>query len=128
MPEDHRANCEDGRTDPDQYGGSLLGNGWRRFHDSNNRNAIKRFRAQLVDTFGHNERRGPFRVLPYFFAFATCSIEIPNRAVLLMIVVTGRSNFLAMVCSGVCAFNSAINSRWSIIDHAPRLNSLAMMY
>src|ERR1700733_1578631 len=43
------------------------------------------------------------------FAFAIRSIDTPNRAVLLMIVVIGRSNFLATVCSSMCAFTSAIN-------------------
>ena len=65
----------------------------------------------------------------HFLAFATRSIEIPNHAVRLMIVVTGRSNFSAMVCSGVCAFTSAINSRSSCIDHTKRERDfLAMVW
>jgi hypothetical protein len=56
-----------------------------------------------------------------FFAFATRSVEIPNRAVLRMIVVTGRSNFLAIVWSGVFAFTSAI--KFAIV-HKSRLNNV----
>ena len=33
MSEDHGANRKDGRTDPNDDGGFLLGNAWRRFHD-----------------------------------------------------------------------------------------------
>jgi hypothetical protein len=43
MSEDHRANRKNGRTDPDDNGGFLLGYDWPRFHDPNNRNVIIRF-------------------------------------------------------------------------------------
>jgi hypothetical protein len=33
MPEDHGANREHGRANPNQNGGLLLRNDWRRFHD-----------------------------------------------------------------------------------------------
>jgi hypothetical protein len=33
VAEDHRANRKDGRAHPNQDGGSLLRNDWRRFHD-----------------------------------------------------------------------------------------------
>jgi hypothetical protein len=32
VTEDHRANCKNGRADPNDQGGFLLGNDWRRFH------------------------------------------------------------------------------------------------
>jgi hypothetical protein len=32
VAEEHRANRKDGRADPNQNGGFLLGNDWRRFH------------------------------------------------------------------------------------------------
>jgi hypothetical protein len=43
MSEDHRAYHKDRRADPNDYGGFLLGNEWRGFHDQNNRNVIVRF-------------------------------------------------------------------------------------
>jgi hypothetical protein len=41
--EDHRANRKEGRADPNDNGGFLLGYDWRRFHDQTNRNVIIRF-------------------------------------------------------------------------------------
>jgi hypothetical protein len=43
VTKDHRTNRKDGRADPNQDGGPLLRNDWRRFHDSHNRNVINRF-------------------------------------------------------------------------------------
>jgi hypothetical protein len=43
MSEDHRADREDSRADPDPNGSLFLGNDWRRFHDQNNHNVIIRF-------------------------------------------------------------------------------------
>jgi hypothetical protein len=62
------------------------------------------------------------------FAFATRWIDSPNRADLLMMVVIGRSNFSATVCSGVFALDRAISSRSCCIDHMRRLVLLAMIF
>jgi hypothetical protein len=40
MSENHRAYRKDGRTDPNDNGGFLLGCDWRRFHDQSNRSGI----------------------------------------------------------------------------------------
>jgi hypothetical protein len=43
MSENHRADREDSRADPDPNDGFFLRNNWRRFHDENNRYVIIMF-------------------------------------------------------------------------------------
>jgi hypothetical protein len=53
MSEDHCVDRNDGRCDPNDDGGPLLGNAWSRFHDQNNRNVTIRFQRS------HGQRRIP---------------------------------------------------------------------
>jgi hypothetical protein len=53
MAEEHCTDRKKGGADPNEDGCSLLGDGWRRFHDQNNRNVINRFRGRMSECCVH---------------------------------------------------------------------------